>query len=143
MNSGNRRSNQYGKFFVIAAMSSLLADRSAHCRLPPYGIDRLYVAADGTPLHIIRNLTDRTQAKLVPTTKAVIGRFGRNAGWGTRQHYIKQRDERIVLVPGASEAVAAVNLIFRKYHIEGWGYRRIAEELNAQGVPPPAVSNGR
>lgn len=130
---------QHAKSISIAtsrgSMSSLLADRSAHCRLPPYGIDRLYVAPDGTPLHIIRNLSDGTQVKLDPATKAVLARFSRNGGRGTRQHYIKQKDERIVLVPGAAEAVAAINLIFRKYHLNGWGYRRIAEELNAQGLP--------
>ncbi len=129
---------QHAKSISLAtsrgSMSSLLADRSAHCRLPPYGIDRLYVSSDGKPLHVVRNLPDGTQIKLDPTTKAILGRFGRNAGSGTRQHYIKQKDERIVLVPGASDAVAAINLMFRKYHLEGWGYRRIASELNAQGV---------
>lgn len=130
---------QHAKSISIAtsrgSMSSLLADRSAHCRLPPYGIDRLYVGSDGTPLHIIRNLSDGTQVKLDPAIKAVLARFSRNGGRGTRQHYIKQKDERIVLVPGAAEAVAAINLIFRKYHLDGWGYRRIARELNAQGLP--------
>jgi hypothetical protein len=136
---------QHAKSISLAtsrgSMSSLLADRSAHCRLPPYGIDRLYVASDGTPCHIIRNLPDGSQVKLDPTTKTVLARFGRSARSGTRQHYIKQKDERIVLVPGAPEAVAAINLIFRKYHLEGWGYRRIATELNAQGVPAARGKN--
>lgn len=133
--SGKQHAKSISMATSRGSMSSLLADRSAHCRLPPYGIDRLYVASDGTPLHVIRNLPDGTQLKLDPKTKAIIGRFGRNAGRGTRQHYIKQKDERIVLVPGAPEAVAAINLIYRKYHLEGWGYPRIAQELNAQGVP--------
>ncbi len=133
--SGKQHAKSISMATSRGSMSSLLADRSAHCRLPPYGIDRLYVSADGTQSHILRNLPDGTQIKLDPKSRAVIGRFARNAGRGTRQHYIKQKDERIVLVPGAPEAVAALNLIFRKYHLEGWGYPRIAQELNAQGVP--------
>lgn len=130
---------QHAKSISMAAsrgsMSSLLADRSAHCRLPPYGIDRLYIKEDGKPSHIIRNLPDGTQVKLDPETRAVLDRFGRNAGRGTPQHYIKQKNEKIVLIPGAPEAVGAINLIFRKYHLENWGFCRIAEELNAQGIP--------
>ena len=136
---------QHAKSISLAtsrgSMSSLLADRSAHCRLPPYGIDRFYVGPDGTPLHIIRNLTDGSQVKLDPATKAVLGRFGQSSRTGTRQHYIKQKDERIVLVPGAPEAIAAVNLIFRKYHVEGWGYKRIAMELTALNVPAARGNN--
>ena len=108
--SGKQHAKSISTATSRGSMSSLEADRSAHCRLPPYGIDRLYVSADGMPLHIIRNLTDGTQIKLDPTTNAVIGRFSRNAKSGTRQHYIKQKDERIVLVPGA----AAPKLVSRE-----------------------------
>lgn len=122
------------------AMSALTAGRAAYCRRPPYAVDRLYLAPDGTPRYIIRLLPDGTQLQLDPRTREVIGRFERNEGRGAPRHYIKQKDERVELVPGADEHVSVVRRIYLRHFVDGWGAVRIARELNDQGIPSP--SNG-
>lgn len=118
-------------------MSSILDNRSAYCRRPPYAVDRLYVGADDTPQHIIRNLPDGTQQKLSSDGKVVLATFGSNSHKGTRDHYIKQKAEKIILVPGDPARVAVVRQVFRRHFVDGWGGHRIAEELNINGVPSP------
>jgi DNA invertase Pin-like site-specific DNA recombinase len=127
---------QYAKSLSFASargsQSSLERGRRAHCLRPPFGIDRLYVSADGTPLHIIRNLPDGTQVQLHPETGETIRAFGVNEK-GKPQHYRMQPNERIVLIPGDPERVAIVQHIYRRHLIDGWGGYRIARELNAMG----------
>ena len=117
------------------AMSALRDGRKAHCTRPPYGINKLYLAPDGTPNHIIRLKPDGTQLMLHPQTSEIIGKFGRNEATGAPRHYIKQRDERVELIPGAAECVAVVQTIYRRHFQEGWGYVRIARALNEAGIP--------
>lgn len=119
------------------SMSSILDGRSPYCRRPPYAIDRLYVAPDGTPLHIIRNLPNRYQLKLHPETREVIGKFEPNARRGVPNHYIKQKQERVVLVPGDERCVETLRRVFRLRFIDNWGAFRIAQALNCDGVPSP------
>lgn len=119
------------------SMSSLLDDRSPYSRRPPYGIDRQYTSTDGTPLHIIRNLADGTQLKLHPTTKEIIGQFGRNPQSGVPEHYLKQKQERIRLIPGDERRQEVVRRIFERACVDNWGYHRIALELNSEGIPSP------
>jgi DNA invertase Pin-like site-specific DNA recombinase len=59
-------------------MSSMQAGNLPHTFHMPFGIDRLYVGADGKPRHRIRNLTDGTQQKLEPDRDVVTAIFGRN-----------------------------------------------------------------
>lgn len=136
--SGKQQAKSIAMTSARGSMSSLQQGRSAHCKRTPYGIDRLYVSAEGTPSHIIRNLTDGTQVKLDPETKQVIGRFGRNEGRGVPRHYIKQKDERVVLVPGADDQLVVVRRIFEQHFVQGMGYFNIAKGLNDQGIPSPA-----
>lgn len=129
---------QHAKGIALAAtrgsMSSLLDGRKAYSSRIPFGIDRLYLAPDGTELHIIRNLADGTQQKLHPRTRELSQTFGRNVRKKRSRHYLKQSDERIVLIPGADDRVRIVNQIFRWKLIDGWGTFRIAEALNNQGA---------
>ena len=118
------------------AQSALEQGRAAACRRPPFGIDRLYTAEDGTPKYVLRNLPDGGQLKLDPTTGAVVERFGRNVGKGYN-HNRKQKGERIVLVPGDAQAVTTVRLIYRRFFIDNWGQHRIAKELNDGGAVGP------
>lgn len=131
-------SQQHAKNISIGtsrgSMSALLAKRSAHCKEPPYGIDRLYVAPHGRPRCIIRNLADGSQVQLNPKTRKIEARYGRNQGQRDRRHFIKQKDDRIELILGDEARVRAVNLMFRKRYIDGWGAQRIAEELAALGI---------
>jgi hypothetical protein len=118
------------------AALSLAEGRRPHCGAPSYGIDRLFTTEDGTPKHIIRNLPDGTQVKLDPHDRTtVLERFGRNAKTGAREHYIKQKSEKIVLVPGDPARVAVVREMFTRYFRDGWGYVRIARDLNDRGTP--------
>jgi len=118
--------------------AALKENRTAHCKAPPYGVDRLYTTPDGTPKHIIRNLPDGTQVKLDAGTRAVIETFGQNEPSGVPNHYIKQKTERIVLIPGDPDRVCVVRAIFERHHRDGWGYGRIAQELNDRGIPSPS-----
>ena len=123
--------------FAVARglMSSLQDGRIAHCVKPPYGIDRLYVTADGRPLHVVRNQPDGTQQKLDPTTNAVLETYPRALRKGRSNRYRKQGGERLLLIPGADEQVELVRQIYRRHYLDGWGGYRIAMQLNKQGVP--------
>lgn len=122
------------------AAASLYQGKTPHCKAPPYGLDRLYLAEDGTPKHVIRNLPDGTQVKLDPVSGAVLEKFGRNQKSGVPNHYIKQKSERIELVPGDPAHVAVVEEIFRRHFADAWGYYRIAQELNGRSVLSPRGS---
>lgn len=119
------------------SMSSILDARSPYCRRPPYGIDRLYVAPDGKRLHIIRNLPDGTQVRLDPDTGHVTGTFGVNEKSGVPNHYIKQKQEQIVLVRGDERCLGVVRRIYRRACVDNLGWFRIAKELNDDGIPSP------
>ncbi|MEE9297087.1 MAG: recombinase family protein [Phycisphaerae bacterium] len=119
------------------SMSSILGGRSPYCRRPPYGIDRLYVAPDETPLHIIRNLPDGRQLQLRPETYEIIRDFGANEESGVPNHYIKQKQERIVLIPGDDRCVETLRRMYRRHYVDGLGRYRIAKELNDAGIPSP------
>ncbi|HZN68085.1 MAG TPA: recombinase family protein [Tepidisphaeraceae bacterium] len=119
------------------SQSALEQGRIAHCSRPPYGVDRLYLSAAGVELHVIRTLPDGTQQKLDPKTGELLLTFGRNDGKGRSRHYVKQKDEHVILIPGAPERVEAVRLMFRRHLFDGWGYFRIAAELNASKVASP------
>jgi hypothetical protein len=120
------------------SMSSILDDRSPYCRRPPYAIDRLYVSPEGTQLHILRNRADGTQEMLDVQTKEVTRTFGRNEKTGAPNHYLKQKQERIVLVPGDPRCVAILRRIYRRALVDNWGAFRIAAELNSDGVASPS-----
>ncbi len=119
------------------ASASLYTGKTAHCKAPPFGIDRLYCSEDGTPKHINRNLPDGCQVKLHPNTREILERFGRNQKTGVPAHYIKQKTEQIRLVPGDPEHVRIVREIFEKHLRDGWGYFRIAQNLNDRGIVAP------
>jgi hypothetical protein len=101
-----------------------------------YGVDRKYLSADGTALHIIRDHSDGSQVQLMPDGVTEIRRFLPNNGKETK-HYKKQRDEHVTLVPGDPERVAVVRRIFRRKFIDGWGGIRISDELNSEGILGP------
>jgi hypothetical protein len=112
-------------------MSALTGDRKTHCSVTPYGVDRLYVdAATGNPLHIIRALADGSQQKLEPKTRQVLAVFAKG------ERYRRQSNERSVLVQGPLQEVNAIRQMFRRKLIDGWGYWRIAQELNSMGIAP-------
>jgi hypothetical protein len=120
------------------SMSAMAEGRQSHSSRTPYGLDKLYLSADGRPLHIVRtNYDDGGQVRLNPTTQEVIDRYGRNEKTGTPAHYRKQRGERIVYIPGEPAVVQAVHDMYRWYFADKRGYSAIAKELNGRGVASP------
>ncbi len=132
---------QYAKnvSFAVARgqMSAILDGRMAHCLRPPYAVDRLYLSLDNRPVHVLRSRSDGSQQKLDPTTGAILETYPRHKKGEPDQRYRKQESERVVLIPGAPEAIAAVRQMFRRRLVDGWGNWRIAKELNDQGLPSP------
>ncbi len=120
------------------SQSALESGRKAHCSISPFAIDKLYVAEDGRPLHVIRtNYADGTQLRLHPTTGEVLDRYGRNQDSGAPAHYRKQKHERVRLIPGEPAAVEIVRAIYRRYFNDKVGYWTIAKDLNDRGVSSP------
>ncbi|HEY1686050.1 MAG TPA: recombinase family protein [Tepidisphaeraceae bacterium] len=100
----------------------------------PYGCWRLYLNAEGTPTHIIRDLRDGRQQKLHPQTHEVIDTLG-EVGRGSRGHYRKQKTEKVLLIEGDKAEANIVREIFHLHFIEGMGGKRIADVLNRRGIP--------
>lgn len=114
--------------------NSFLTGNSPHCRIPPMGMDRMYTD-NGVDRHIIRNLPDGTQHQLHPTTSELIRPFGKNEKKGIPNHYIKQKNEKVRLVPGDPKLIAIVLLIFHLHYIDGMSYRAVAKHLNDANIP--------
>lgn len=102
----------------------------------PYACWRLYLTADDKPLHIIRDLRDGRQQKLDPETKAIIDTYGQ-VGGGSKGHYRKQKYEKVLLMPGDADEIAVIRTIFDLHFRQGWGGRRIADQLNREGIASP------
>lgn len=102
----------------------------------PYACWRLYLSAHNKPLHIIRDLGDGRQQKLDPTSHAVIDTYGQ-VGGGAKGHYRKQKQEKVLLIPGDENEIAVIRDIFDLHFRQGWGGKRIADRLNRQSIPSP------
>jgi hypothetical protein len=119
---------------LAGSTNSFLEGKSPHTRRAPYGMDRMY-SDNGIDRHIIRNLPDGTQQMLHPTTFELIRTFGRNEKKGVPNHYIKQKAERVRLVPGDPMIVAVVLMIFDLHDLRGWKFCQIAMHLNDSHIP--------
>ncbi|MFB3881000.1 MAG: recombinase family protein [Armatimonadota bacterium] len=97
---------------------------------PPYGYDLVYSSADGRFLMIVRY--DYDLSKLILDED---GKVTRTVPRGESLALSKR--DRCRLVPGASERVRVVRIIFHWYADLGWGFKRIADRLNQQAIPSP------
>jgi hypothetical protein len=127
--STSQRSSQGMQF-------ALEEGRVITCTHTPFGCWRLYMTADGTPAHIIRDLGDGRQEKLHPQTYEVIDRYG-TIGGGAKGHYRKQKSEKVLLVPGDPDKADHVREMFKLHFCDGWGGKRIASRLNERGILSP------
>lgn len=121
---------------VQGSMYSIDQGRNCVVSRTPFGCDRLYLTSDGRPQFIIRNLGDGRQQKLHHDTGEVIDSYGR-VGGGNQGHYDRQKDEQVLIVPGAPEAVKTVRLIFDLHYNQRQGGKRIADVLNQRGLRSP------
>ena len=93
----------------------------AHCKAPPFGIDRLYVNADLKPICIIRNLQDGRQLRLHHETKEVLETYPKEIKGTEVRHFRKQKSDRVVLIPGAEEILEQVRFGLTEYWRNGIG----------------------
>jgi hypothetical protein len=107
---------------TIGSDVSFLEGNSPHTRRPPLGMDRMYFL-DGKPLHIIRNMADGTQEMLHPVTRERIRRFDKNPETGVPAHYIKQKNEKVALCPGAPEAMAKLFMLMELRYVQNLKYK--------------------
>lgn len=121
---------------TLGNTNSFLEGRMPHSKTPIYGLDRMY-SVDGKDIHRIRALADGTQLMLDPQGETVIRKFGQNIKGKAPEHYIKQKNEHVRLVPGDPKHVAIVHLIFRLVHIERRSFHSIAKQLNDAGIFSP------
>jgi DNA invertase Pin-like site-specific DNA recombinase len=115
------------------AQLALEEGRNATSAHTPYGCWRLYLTADSKPSHIIADLRDGRQQKLDPHSHAIIDTYG-HLGGGSKGHYRKQKNEKVLLIPGAAAEIAIVREIFELHFRQGMGGKRIADVLNRRGV---------
>lgn len=102
----------------------------------PFGCDRLYLTSDNRPLFIIRNLGDGRQHKLHHESGEILDTYGQIDG-GNKGHYDKQKDERVLILPGEICAAETVILIFDLHYNQRLGGKRIADILNQRGLRTP------
>lgn len=103
-----------------------------HSPQAPYGLDRLYLRANGEELFIVRKLADGTSLRLDARTGEELERYPK----GVRP-YRKGGLETATLCPGAEELRRVVIRIYRMRHEHDWRGMRIARKLNNEGVPSP------
>ena len=129
---------QIGKNNAEGTTYSVLAGRSPYTKRPPFALDRLYLVGERR-MHIIRNLGDGSQemwsAEVDPSERKLIQTFDKNAASGQLNHYRKQKNESIVLIPGDPNHVAIVCRILEERWVKGYGDHRIARRFNDEGVP--------
>lgn len=114
----------------------------------PYGCDRLYRGPDGRPRMLTRwegktqlwfsvdeqgNPIDEIGRRVKPShgSRRKDGRRERFRG------YVKQADETSELVAGSGDRQDALVLMFTAYDLWGWGYHRVVNKLNRDGIPAP------
>lgn len=129
------------------AQSLMKNDRPSASRTP-YALDRIYRGPDGRPRMLTR-WEGRTQiwyrpddlgrpveeiGRRVKPPKGQVDDKGRRVRF---KGYIKQQDEVSELIPGSDDRLETLRTIFRLYDVEEYGYYRIVNHLNGQGVCAP------
>jgi hypothetical protein len=120
--------------------SSVERGRRTYCTVPPYGIDRLILSADGTPLYRIRNKSDGTQVKVRPDSEEEYEMLPPTRKGAPPSKHRKAKHELAVLVPGEPAQREVVGRIYRRRFADDVGAPSIARELNEMGVPSPRAS---
>ena len=131
--AGRHTVKQLAYAATVGATNSYLTGKSPYTRRPPMGLDRMY-SDNGVDRHIIRNMADGTQEQYDVATGKLIRTFAKNEKKGVPNHYIKQKNEQIRLIPGDPKIIAIVLLIFHLHYAGGLSYRAIARKLNDSDI---------
>jgi hypothetical protein len=112
---------------------AILDGKHPYTLRPPFGLDRLYLV-DNKRMHIIRNLPSGKQQMWTPETnrakRTLIREFARNPQKGTPNHYRKQKNESVVLIPGDPRAVKVVQLFMELKWVRRLGVRAATRHVN-------------
>ena len=123
-----------------AKKTCLLEARHPSSSTTPFGFDRMYITADGTPTLIVRNLGGRRKVKLDPVTHEVRGYIEPDEN-GKCVKFAKQNDEQSVLVPSEQPRVDLMNRIFKEFWKDGVSLNRITNYINLETSLKPYVAN--
>jgi len=104
---------------------------------PPYGTDEMIVKSDGSFRHLLHYHTDGRLLVLHPETRELIRDFPPAREFPTRSHMVKEPGDTERLWPGAPEEHEVVIRIFTDKFIRGIGPKRIAQQLDKEGIPGP------
>ena len=108
----------------------------------PYGFDRMTYGSDGKAKYRYVSLPDKTVEKYSHDGMQLESLPPIEDRGRIRSAYSdKIKSDKVKLAPGRRELVKVVQDIFLKFVKEGWGLRRIAGWLNAQGIQPPRGRN--
>jgi len=104
----------------------------------PYAFDRMSHGPDGKPKYRYITLLDKTVEKRSPDGTLVESIPPINDRGRVRSAYSdKIKTDKVKLVSGDPKLIEVVRIIFEKFVKDGWGLKRIAAYLNAQGIRPP------
>ena len=103
----------------------------------PFAIDRIIVSADGKPAHRLRDRRDGQQLRMHPETDELLETYPPNQPGQSSSHFVKSKEQRVVLAPGDPEAIAIVHRIYRLHFLDRLGAPRIARALNDDAIPAP------
>lgn len=126
-------------FNIARGLASSVAERrKAHCGKPPFAIDREYLDGEGRPAYIIRNQPDGSQVRLsADGREEVLARYGKNPSKGAKVHHVRQKTERVVLIPGERGRVQTVGRIYELFLVEKQTLAQIVDVLKAEQRPSP------
>jgi hypothetical protein len=105
----------------------------AYCNDPSFALDRLYLNAEGKPLHIIKNLRDGRQLRLHHETREVLQTYPKEEKGKALRHYRKQACDKVVLIPGDESDLEMVRFALEQHYVHGLGYLRIVKAMNEKG----------
>ncbi|MGD0091528.1 MAG: recombinase family protein [Planctomycetota bacterium] len=155
-------SSEYSKKLSFKTARGQIAVVQNGCvsgRQAPYGMDRLLLDVDGTPLSrwVVQNdgslqkfniegteALDKPIPSLIKHRRESDGRSGYAlVQIGVTEPIPKTRNQRVTLIIGRDKKkVETVRFIFDTFVNASIGLRGIAGELNQRGIPPPCTNGG-
>ena len=123
---------------VLRGMLQTIDAGNLDGRVPPYGYDTLYIDAAGKPLFIARYNQDRSKQLFEPRKQGkayVPGRCLRALQSAERPP--RSRSDKATLILGDPTKREIIRRMFAWASRERFGYKRIAQRLNRQGILAP------